>query len=140
MMGTPQQQWAALQAQPACASCHKLFEPIGLALESFDEIGQFRTVYADGSPVDAHGAMPDGTPVTGLAALADLLANDPRVHDCARQQVLVYALGRPLVDADAPRLAAIDARWSASGHTVRGLLGAIVADVIFQDRRGEARQ
>jgi hypothetical protein len=137
--GTPQQQWAALQANPACAACHKLFEPIGLGLESFDEIGRFRTVYADGTLVDAHGALPDGTSFNGLAELADLLAKDPRVRDCARRQALVYAIGRPVVDADAPRLAAIDARWSASGNTVRGLLGAIVADAIFQYRRGEAR-
>jgi hypothetical protein len=138
-LGTPQQQYAELAATPACGACHKLFEPLGLGLESFDEIGQFRASYADGSVVDATGALPDGTPFEGLSTLADLLGRDQRVRDCARRQALVYALGRPLTSADEARLPAIDTRWNAAGNTVRGLLGAIVVDGIFRYRRGEAR-
>jgi hypothetical protein len=138
LTGTPHDQYLMLASQPDCAECHVQFEPLGLGLESFDEIGQFRTIYpGSGAPVDASGALPDKTPFSGLLALADLLAKDQRVRDCARREALVYALGRALTAADADRLAAIDARWAGAGHTVRGLLAAIVTDDLFRTRRGE---
>jgi hypothetical protein len=129
-----------IQSNRTCGNCHLLFDPIGLGLENFDEIGRFRTTYTgDQIPIDATGALPDGTPFTGLLGLADLLGKDPRVVACARREALVYTLGRRLTDADADRLAAIDARWSAAGNTVRGLLAAIVVDDIFRYRRGEGQ-
>ena len=55
---------------PVCASCHKIFEPIGLALENFDAVGAWRTQDGD-SPIDASGVLVDGTKVDGVASLRD---------------------------------------------------------------------
>jgi hypothetical protein len=136
---TPRQYMEQRLAEPGCAACHKMFEPVGIGLETFDEVGTFRLAYpADpGTFIDPTGAMPDGTPYDGLKGLADLLGKDSRVQACGRREVLTYALGRPLADADASRLAAIDARWNAAGGTVRELLGALVVDELFRTRRAE---
>ena len=56
---------------PSCASCHKIFEPIGLALENFDAVGTWRTQDGD-SPIDATGVLVDGTKVDGVASLRDV--------------------------------------------------------------------
>ena len=135
--GTPHDQYLALVGMNICGGCHAAFEPLGLGLENFDAIGRFWTTYpCTQGPIDASGALPDGTPFNGLPALAELLGKDQRVRDCARREALVYSLGRGLTNADADHLAAIDARWNAAGNTVRGLLGAIVADELFRYRRG----
>jgi hypothetical protein len=135
--GSPRQQVAAIRSMPSCGPCHALMDPVGLGLESFDQLGRFRTSYdGDLGPVDDHGAI--GTKAfEGEPALADLVAADPRFADCARRQLVTYALGRPLVDADAHRFPDIDARWKAGGHSVRALLASIVADEAFRYRRGE---
>jgi hypothetical protein len=120
-----------------CAVCHNLIDPVGLGLEGFDQLGRHRASYAgDLGPVDEHGVL--GTKAfEGEPALADLVAADPRFADCARQQLLTYALGRPLLAPDAHRFADIDARWTAGGHSLRALLMSIVADESFRYRRGE---
>ncbi len=135
---TPRQQMMERLAMPTCAACHKRFEPVGIGLEQFDEIGSFRFAYADapGVFIDRTGASPDGAPYDGLTGLADLLGKDPRLNACARSELLTYAVGRPLTDADADRLAAIDARWTTG--TMRDLIGAIVVDDLFRSRRAEA--
>ncbi len=60
---------------PACASCHKVMDPLGFALENFDAIGQWRAKSEDGAPIDASGVLLDGSKVEGPATLrAALLA------------------------------------------------------------------
>ena len=140
LTGTPRQQYDDVQAMAGCADCHQRFESLGLGLENFDQIGQFRTTYpGDATTIDATGALPDGTPFNGVIGLAALLGKDLRFSTCARREALVYTLGRALADTDAGRLAAIDARWSVAGNSVRGLLAAIVVDDIFRYRRGEGQ-
>jgi hypothetical protein len=139
--GTPREQWKAVAAQPSCGPCHKTFEPLGLGFENFDEIGRYRANDPGSlTPIDPTGALPDGTPFSGEPGLAALLGADPRFPACARRELLVYALGRPLTDDDERSLAAIDARWHAAGDTVKGLLSAIVVDDLFRQRRGESQR
>jgi hypothetical protein len=135
--GSSRQQVEAIDSMPSCGPCHRLMDPVGLGLESFDQIGRFRTSYdGDLGPVDDHGVF-DGQTFEGEPALADLVAADPRFADCARRQLLEYALGRQLVAPDARRFADIDARWVAGGHSLRALLASIVGDESFRYRRGE---
>jgi hypothetical protein len=137
--GTPRQRLAALATRAECAGCHVPIEELGLGLESFDGLGRVRTKYAatDFLDIDPTGALPDGTPFSGLSELADLLQRDPRFLDCVSRKALVYALGRPLVAGDAPSLTRLRADWDARGQTLRGLLGAIVVSDTFRFRRGE---
>ena len=55
---------------PACASCHKVMDPLGFALENFDAIGQWRAKSEDGAPIDASGVLLDGSKVDGPSHVA----------------------------------------------------------------------
>jgi len=140
-VGTPRQQYDNTRANmPVCAACHQLFEPLGLGLENFDQIGRFHTDNGGAlGLVDPNGALPDGTPFQGLLGLAPLLSESPQLSDCAARQLLTYALGRTLTDADARSVASIEATWSELGLTMRELLAALVVDDSFRFRRAEVQ-
>jgi len=129
---------------PACASCHALFDPYGLALEAFDPIGRYRETYDDGSPIDvsvtlpASESHPEGVTVTGLAELSQQVAQDPRFGSCVVQKLLTYALGTPVGDGDEPLLQPIRDAWLAPGETpsLRRLVHALVSSDAFRYRRG----
>ena len=128
----------AVSADAGCAGCHAAPDNLGLGLEELDPTGAFRATYADGTPVDTRGALPDGTPFTGEAALADLLAKDPRFLACAARQATRYALNRELGPRDEAPLAGLVARWTHGVPTLRTLLEEIVLDDSFRSRRTEA--
>lgn len=130
---------------PACASCHSLFDPYGLALEEYDAVGQYRTLYDDGTPVDASAALPpseshpDGATFMGLAGVSDAVTADPRFSACLAQKLLLYGLGRPLEDPDMAALALAVERWRAPGEppSVRRLLRELVLSAPFRTRLAE---
>src|SRR6185436_9777087 len=74
---TMRERMAEHRANPYCAGCHAMLDPIGFALENFDPIGQFRTVDENLVPVDASGALPDGTAFDGLAGFRAALVARP---------------------------------------------------------------
>lgn len=76
---------------PACASCHALVDPVGLALEHFDALGAHRATDA-GLPIDASGSLGE-TSFEGLAGLATVLRDDPVVAECLVRQLYRYAGG-----------------------------------------------
>ena len=127
----------SIQGQATCETCHASMDGLGLALEPFDELGQFRTQYFDATPIDGKGALPDGTPVTGEPALADGVAADPRFLACAAREAMRYALNRELGASDEAPLASLIEAWTQSVPTLRGLLEQIVLDDTFRYRRPE---
>ena len=64
---------------PACASCHKIMDPLGFALENFDAIGQWRAKSEDGAPIDASGVLLDGSKVDGPTTLRAALMSPARM-------------------------------------------------------------
>ena len=66
------------RADPACASCHNLMDPIGLAMENYDAVGRWRT-HESGTPIDVSGGLPDGSKFEGLAGLQKALLSRPEV-------------------------------------------------------------
>jgi hypothetical protein len=128
----------------ACASCHAVFDPYGLALEEYDAIGVYRSTYEDGTLIDpavvlpASELHPEGVPVSGLPALASELGDDPRLGHCLAEKLLTYGLGRPLRGDDAPHLERAEQAWRTSGETpsVRRLIQALVLSDAFRQRRG----
>jgi Protein of unknown function (DUF1592)/Protein of unknown function (DUF1588)/Protein of unknown function (DUF1595)/Protein of unknown function (DUF1585)/Protein of unknown function (DUF1587) len=120
-----------------CSFCHKILDPIGLGLESFDGIGRFRTAYPNGDPVDASGEMPNGETFSGIQQLTGILSRDTRFGDCASVKAMTYALGRAVTDADQPFLDQIRYRWRSGGNSVRALLKAVVLSDTFRYRRGQ---
>jgi hypothetical protein len=139
--GSPREQAQALAQIPACAGCHDLMDPIGLGLENFDQTGRYRVKYAatDAAPIDASGSLPGGTAFEGLQGLEAALDADAVFYSCVSRNALTYAIGRTLTPADDASLASIDAAWKSSGHTVRGLLAAIVVDDTFRLRNAKGQ-
>jgi hypothetical protein len=131
---------------PACAGCHALFDPYGLALEEFDAVGHYRTTYADGTPVDASAwlpasdAHPDGLRFVGLEGLATTVAADPAFGKCLAEKLLTYGLGRPVVESDQPYLEQAQREWLAPGQipSIRRLIHLLVSTEAFRFRRGES--
>jgi hypothetical protein len=137
----------AHRSNPACAACHNLFDPFGLALEQFDGIGKFRTTYTDGSTIDPKTALvpsasyPAGLEMTGLSGAADAVTQNPEFATCISQKILTYSLGRLLVDTDQPYLALVNKEWLKQGDTpsVARLIQGLVKTETFRFRRGEGK-
>ena len=84
------------RANPTCAACHRLMDPIGFALENFDAVGAWRTS-EPGGPIDASAELPDGTKVDGVAALREAIVRRPEVFATTMaEKLLTYGLGRGL--------------------------------------------
>ena len=141
-------------ADASCATCHKLFDPVGFALESFDICGGWRDRYRGleegepvtgidqaghdfayrlAAPVDAAGSLPDGRAFADIVALKALLAADDR--QLARNllhQFTAYATGAPLRFADRAEIEALLDATAGAGYRVGDLLRAFVTSRIFR--------
>lgn len=102
---------------PVCAGCHKITDPIGLALEKFDGIGAARLTENE-APIDVSGAM-DGAAFEGAAGLGKALAESPDTTLCLAARALEYAKGRPSEDA-AP-VERLLADFGSTGYRIREL-------------------
>jgi hypothetical protein len=116
---------------PACAGCHNAIDPVGLAFENFDGVGMWRDLDR-GEPVDASGQLPDGTPVDGVASLADVLVDDPRFDACAVVRAFTWGHGRAPRVEDAPYLDDISRSFAESGRTLESLLLAVAISDTFR--------
>jgi len=130
------------RTNPACASCHALFDAYGLALEQFDQIGQYRTSYPDGSIIDPSVELPalgrdEPETISGLADLSRSVSQDSRFPTCFASKLLTYALGTP-IDMGSPEVERVVGEWLEPGQTpsVRRLIHAIVLSDAFRFRRG----
>jgi hypothetical protein len=122
------------RTNPVCASCHRIMDPIGFALENFDLIGAWRDTEA-GMPIDASGQLADGTPVDGPAALRQaVLSRSDAFMTAATEKLLVYALGRPLHYYDMPTVRAIVRRAAREGNRFSAIVLGVVESDAFQKR------
>jgi hypothetical protein len=132
---------------PACAACHNLFDPFGLALEQYDGIGKFRTTYPDGSTIDpatslvASEAYPGGLAFSGLDGAADAVSQNPKFATCISEKLLTYSLGRLLTETDKPYLSVVNTAWLTPGATpsIASLIKGLVQTETFRFRRGEGK-
>jgi len=131
---TMREQMAEHRANPTCASCHKIMDPIGFALENFDAVGAWRTEDA-GTPIDASGELTDGTHINGVVALRNaILARPDLFAGTMTEKLLVYALGRGLDHHDMPVVRAILREAAAKDYRFSSLILGIVDSVPFQMR------
>jgi Protein of unknown function (DUF1592)/Protein of unknown function (DUF1588)/Protein of unknown function (DUF1585)/Protein of unknown function (DUF1587)/Protein of unknown function (DUF1595) len=122
------------RANAACASCHARMDPLGLSLENFDAIGQWRTTDA-GNKIDASGVLLDGTKVTGPGELRQaLLAQKTQFVTAVTEKLLTYALGRGLEYYDAPAVRGIDRAAAAEDYRWSAMVLAVVKSAPFQMR------
>jgi hypothetical protein len=118
---------------PACASCHKLMDPLGFSLENFDAIGQWRARSEDGAPIDASGVLLDGSKVDGPTTLRAALMSRPAVFvTTLTEKLMTYALGRGVDYNDMPSIRAIVARAAADHYRFSDLVSGIVKSPEFR--------
>lgn len=126
---------AAHRANPVCASCHNLMDPVGFALENFDAVGRWRTA-EDYRPVDAAGGFSDGSVFTGVAGLERALLARPELFaGTLTEKLMVFALGRGVRPADAPAVRAILRDAATDNYRFSSLILGIVKSPPFQMRR-----
>jgi hypothetical protein len=126
------------RANPACSGCHKLMDPIGLALENFDGIGRWRTA-DNGTRINPSEVLSDGTHVDGPAALRQaLVARPEQFVGTMTEGLLTYALGRGMGPEDMPVVRAILKGAARHEYRFSALVLGIVKSVPFQMRRSES--
>jgi hypothetical protein len=134
---TMRERMAEHRANPACAGCHKLMDPVGFALENYDAIGRWRTIEG-GVPVDAAGSLPDGSNFQGVAGLRQALLSHPELFvTTTTEKLLTYALGRGVEDCDAPAVRGIVREARGQDYRFSSLVLGIVNSTPFQMRRSQ---
>jgi Protein of unknown function (DUF1592)/Protein of unknown function (DUF1588)/Protein of unknown function (DUF1587)/Protein of unknown function (DUF1585)/Protein of unknown function (DUF1595) len=133
---TMRQRMEQHRANPACAVCHRIMDPLGFALENFDGLGRWRDSAVPGTgPIDSSGVLPDGTRFDGPAGLREVLLNRQELFvETFTERLLTYALGRGVEEYDRPVIRKIvrearDPRWSS-------IILGIVKSTPFQMRGG----
>jgi len=126
---TARERLAAHRSNPICAGCHKITDPIGLALEHFDGAGQYRETEA-GATIDTTGAL-DGKPFEDVPGLATVLRDNPLLPACLVKRVYSYGTGGPAAPADKPVLAWLGERFAEDGYRLPDLLRTIATSQPF---------
>jgi hypothetical protein len=140
------------RSSESCNGCHRVIDPPGFALESYDVIGgwreRFRSIgegesvkatvqgrnvrYRLGRPVDAAGELTSGQTFNGMADFQKiLLADQDRVARCMIEKLLTFASGRPMGFSDRSEIDKLTALSKSSGHGMRDLIHAVVQSEIF---------
>ena len=125
------------RANPVCAACHKMMDPIGFALENFDAVGLWRT-NDSGFRIDSTGQMFDGAKLDGPASLRQaLLSHSDAFIGTFTENLLAYGLGRVLEYYDMPVVRSIDLAAARNNNRFSSFILGIVKSVPFQMRRAE---
>jgi cytochrome c551/c552 len=126
------------RANPVCAGCHKIMDPIGLALENFDGVGQWRSADS-GIKIDAAGQLVDGTRVDGPSSLRKALLDRPQAFVGAMtDKLLMYAVGRETKYYDMPVVRSVMRDAEGDRYRFSELVLGIVKSAPFQMRMKEA--
>jgi hypothetical protein len=127
------------RANPACATCHKVMDPIGFAMENFDAVGAWRT-REPGGPLDTSAELADGTVIDGVVALRRALLARPEVFvRTMTEKLLTYALGRGLDYHDMPAVRAIVRQAATNDYRFSSIVSGIVTSPPFQMRTKTAQ-
>ncbi len=126
---TAKERLTAHATAPACAGCHKVTDPIGLALENFDGAGEFRTTEND-VPIDTTGNL-DGVPYTDASSLAKAMRNSPSVPSCLVNRMAAYAVGRAPTREETPFITYLEKSFESDGYKVPDLLRTIALSDYF---------
>jgi Protein of unknown function (DUF1592)/Protein of unknown function (DUF1588)/Protein of unknown function (DUF1585)/Protein of unknown function (DUF1587)/Protein of unknown function (DUF1595)/Cytochrome C oxidase, cbb3-type, subunit III len=120
-----------------CASCHKLMDPLGFAMENFDAVGRWRT-RDNGSPIDASGQFLDGSTLNGVEGLRQVLVSRPDIFvGTLTEKLLTYALGRGLDAHDMPAVRKIVRESANHDYRFSTLVLGIATSVPFQMRSAQ---
>jgi hypothetical protein len=129
---TMRERMEAHRANPLCASCHKIMDPIGLSMENFDAVGAWRAKDG-GQPIDATGELMDGTKVDGVVQLREALLRHPENFvRTMTEKLMIYALGRGLEPRDMPVVRGILRDAARNDYRFSSILMGIIESAPFQ--------
>ena len=125
------------RANPACAGCHQLMDPVGFAFENYDAVGRWRTT-EEGVPINAAGGLPDGSKFDGVAGLQQALLKHPDVFSTTlTEKLLTYALGRGVESYDGPAVRRIVHDAGAHDFRFSSFIMGVIGSTPFQMRRSQ---
>jgi hypothetical protein len=127
----------AHRKNPVCANCHRLFDPIGLAMENFDAVGRWRARDGGslGAPIDASGELLDGTKVDGVVSLRRALLRQPDLFvGNIVEKLMTYAVGRGVAADDMPAVRTIVREAAGRDQRFSSLVLGIVRSTPFTMR------
>jgi hypothetical protein len=125
------------RANPTCAACHKMMDPIGFALENYDVVGVWRT-NDSGFKIDPTGQMFDGAKLDGPASLRQALLNHSDVFlSTFTENLLAYGMGRVLDPHDMTAVRTIMRDAGKNGNRFSSFVLGVVTSPPFQMRRAE---
>jgi hypothetical protein len=123
---------------PACNSCHRVIDPLGLALENFDVVGAWR-IKDNGVAVDTAAKLYDGTELSGPASLREaLIAHSESIIRNFTENLMAYALGRRVEYYDQPAIRSIGRKAAQNGNRFSSFVLGVVNSPAFQMARAEA--
>ncbi|MGC1458849.1 MAG: DUF1592 domain-containing protein [Steroidobacteraceae bacterium] len=125
----------AHRANPSCNACHAIIDPIGLALENFNALGQWRDKDIDaGIAIDATGKLADGTVVHGVSELrSHMVARAPQFMETFTENLMSYGLGRGLDYFDMPTVRAIVRDCAKDNYRFSAIVLGIVNSPAFRE-------
>jgi len=128
------------RASPACSGCHRIMDPIGLALENFDAVGRWRTT-DEGLEIDASAQLVDGTTIDGAESLRKALVGySDAFLQTLTEKLLMYAVGRTAHHYDMPVVRAIARDAARDDYRFSSLVIGIVKSPAFQMRVKKAEE
>jgi mono/diheme cytochrome c family protein len=122
------------RANATCRQCHGVIDPMGLALENFDAVGQFRTTdsRAANAPIDASTVLTSGRTIDGPAELSAFLSGDPsRFALSFAEKLMMYSVNRPLEYSDMPQVRAVVRGAAKENYTLSSIVQGIVRSDAF---------
>jgi hypothetical protein len=132
---TVRQQLELHRALPNCATCHRIIDPPGFALEHFNSVGQWRETSEGGGAIDSAGVLADGTQVDGPIALREAILKRPEAFATVlTTRLLTYALGRGLEPSDMPVVRKIVKKAALDEYRFVAIITGIVESPLFQMR------
>jgi len=132
---TVREQLELHRKNPVCASCHRVIDPVGFALENFDSVGNWRNTGPDGAPLDVAGTLADGSKVNGPAALREAILSRPDAFvTVVTERMLTYALGRGLEPDDMPVVRRIVKKAAQNDYRLSSIVMGIVESAPFRMR------
>jgi mono/diheme cytochrome c family protein len=127
------------RANPTCGACHGAMDPLGLALENFNAVGQFRANDPDTlTPIDTTGQLPDGSKINGPDDLRRALVGRPdhQFVQALTENLLTYALGRSLDYRDMPTVRRIVRQAAAGEYRFKPIVLGVISSDAFRKREG----
>ena len=118
-----------------CYECHRKIDPFGLALENYDHLGSWRSIYSKGLSIDSSVQLSEGTILKGPTGIKEyILARPDQFTRCLTEKLLVYALGRRLSFTDRADIDRVVKQLPKHNYSLRQLIHFIVASRAFNSK------